>query len=263
MLLKSGGIDIFYIDESNDRSLFAVTALAVPFLRPVDGVWQITWPTHLAAAKEWRASLSRNLKIPATKELHGTKLAGGRGNYIYGNRQIPTNDITNYYKEILSGISFLPPESIITVTGTRGREMYGHARLERVMYALFQRMRRQCVARNVNALVFFDEGHPEYRTLYRRAMKHLPTGSMFGDQRNLPLDMFVKDGNFKNSKLCHFTQIADVIAFAAFLKVRGELGLLDERRTEAGLGTLFDALPIAVKNMRAAAKSDDGIVRLG
>lgn len=197
MLLKPGGIDIFYVDESNDRSLFAVKAVAVPFLRSVDGVWQITWPAHLAAAKEWRAELSRRLKIPATKELHGTKIAGGRGNYVYGNRQIPSREIVRYYKSILAGINFLPPESVITVTGTRGKEMYGHARLERVMYALFQRMRSQCVARNVNAMLFFDEGHPEYRTLYRKAMKYLPTGSAFGDPRNLPLDMFVRTGTLK------------------------------------------------------------------
>jgi hypothetical protein len=263
MLLQPGGMDIFYIDESNDRSLYAVSAVAVPFLRNIDGVWQITWPAHLSAAKEWRGRLSRELKIPTTKELHGTKLAGGRGNYVYGKRQIPTSEIPSYYRKILGDIDFLPPESVITVTGTRGREMYGHARLERVMYALFQRMRRQCQSRNVNAMVFFDEGHPEYRTLYRRAMKHLPTGSMFGEQRDLPLDMFVKDGNSKNSKLCHFTQLADLIAYAAFLKVRAEMGHLEPHRVAAGLGTLFDALPVGVRNMKAAGQADDGIVRLG
>lgn len=263
MLLRPGGIDIFYIDESNDRSLFTVTAVAVPFLRLIDGVWQITWPAHLSAAKEWRHCLSKDLKIPPTKELHGTKLAGGRGNYIYGKRQIPSSEIVEYYRTILSGINFLPPESVITVSGSMGREMYGHARLERVMYALFQRMRRQCISRNVNAMVFFDEGHPEYRTLYRRAIKYLPTGSRFGEQRNLPLDMFVKDGNSKSSKLCHFTQVADIIAFAAFTKIRGEMGNLEAHRAAVGFATLFDALPMAVRNMRAAGQSDDGIVRLG
>lgn len=263
MLLKSGGIDIFYIDESNDRTLFTVTAVAVPFLRHVEGVWQIVWPAHLAAAKEWRSRLAKDLKIPVTKELHGTKLANGRGNYVYGKRQIPAGLLVPYYKIILSAVGFLPPESIITVSGSRGPAMYGHDRLERVMYALIQRMRRQCVARKVNAMVFFDEGHPEYRTLYRKAMKHLPTGSRYGEPQDLPLDMFVKDGNAKNSKLCHFTQLADIIAYAAFLKVKQESGSLEQQRVDAGLGTLYDALPTAIRNLKASGQSTDGIVRLG
>lgn len=263
MLLKPGGIDIFYIDESHDRTLFTVTAIAVSFLRQVEGVWQITWPAHLASAKEWRARLSRELKIPVNKELHGTKLANGRGQYVYGSRQIPANDVGRYYERILSSVDFLPPESVITVSGTRGPEMYGNARLQRVMYALFQRMRRQCEARRVNAMVFFDEGHPEYRTLYRRAMKHLPTGSRFGAQRDLPLDMFVKDGNFKNSKLCHFTQLADVIAYAAFLKMRHESGELEAPRVAAGLNRLYDSFPRGLKNLKASGTASDGIVRLG
>lgn len=94
---------------------------------------------------------------------------------------------------MLEWINWIPNASVITVVGQRGYQMYGHDRLERVMYAFFQRMRNQCVARSVNAMTFFDQGHPEYRRLYRRARINLPTGSMFRlATRNLPLDMFVK-----------------------------------------------------------------------
>ncbi len=177
-----------------------MTAVTVPFLRNVDSVWNITWPDHLAAAKTWRRGIATDLKIPMSKELHGTKLVGGRGNYIVGKRQLPRDKAAPVYREILSRIDFIPPESIVTVVGSRGQQMYGHERLLRVMHALFQRMRSQCVARRVNGMVFFDEGHDDYRELYRRATVNLPTGSRYGGLRNLPLDMFVKDGNKKNSE---------------------------------------------------------------
>lgn len=255
-------MDVFYIDESNDRHLFAVTAVAVPFLRNADNLWQITWPDHLASAKQWRRGISADLKIPLSKELHGTKLVGGRGNFLFGKRQLKPQDAPSVYKEILRRATFLPPASVITVVGERGQEMFGHERLELVMHALFQRMRRQCDARSANAMVFFDQGHAEYRALYRRAMVNLPTGSRFGAPRNLPLDMFVKDGNEKNSANCLFTQLADLIAYAALAKRRHERGMLDPTQEANGLHTMYDALPAAVRNLKASGQFGDGMVRL-
>lgn len=255
-------MDVFYIDESHDKTLYAVTAITVPFLRKVDSIWKITWPDHLAAAKSWRRAVAATHKIPVSKELHATKLVSGRGNYLYGQRQLKKEDAAAVYRAILASVDFIPPESIITVVGSRGPQMYGHQRLERVMYALFQRMRRQSVARFVNGMVFFDEGHPEYRSLYRRAMVNLPTGSMFGfGTRNLPLDMFVEDGNEKNSKHCLFTQLADLISYAALSKVRFERGLMDAAQRALSLQTLYDGVPDGIKNLKAGGR--DGIVRIG
>ena len=159
MYLKSGGMDVFYIDESNDRTLFAVTAVAIPFLRNADSIWQISWPDFLSAAKDWRRKIAADLKIPASKELHAWKLVSGRGNYLYGTRQLKKENAAEVFRHILGLLTFIPEASIITVVGTRGPQMYGHERLERVMYALFQRMRTQCDKRRVNAIVFFDKGH--------------------------------------------------------------------------------------------------------
>lgn len=261
MYLKSGGMDVFYIDESNDRTLFAVTAVAVPFLRSDNRIWQIAWPDFLAAAKDWRKAVAHHLKIPASKELHAWKLVSGRGNYLFGKRQLPKGSAADVYKNILSNATFLPPASVITVVGTRGPQMYGHERLERVMYALFQRMRTQCDKRNVNAMVYFDQGHDEYRKLYRKACVRLPTGSRFGATRDLPLNMFVEDGNEKNSKHCLFTQLADLISYAALAKVRFERGEMLAEQQGIGLQTLYDGVPDAIKNLKAGGA--DGIVRLG
>jgi hypothetical protein len=263
MLLRSGGMDVFYIDESHDKTIYAVTAIAVPFLRKENSIWQISWPDHLQAAKSWRRAIADTHKIPASKELHGWKLVSGRGNYLYGNRKLPPANAAEIYRAILKSVDFIPEASVITVTGVRGRALYGHERLERVMHALFQRMRRQCIdgSRWVNAMTFFDEGHPEYRSLYRRAMVNLPTGSLFGPARNLPLDMFIKDGNFKNSKHCLFTQLADLISYAALSKVRHERGLMEAPQEALGIHTIYDGVPDAIKNLKAGGK--DGIVRIG
>ena len=262
MFLRSGGLDVFYIDESNDKSLFAVTAIAVPFLRSTEGIWQIVWPDFLQAAKGWRRSIAEQVKIPTSKELHAWKLVSGRGNYLYGSRQLPKGAALPAFTNILAlAARFIPPESVITVVGSRGPQMYGHERLERVMYALFQRMRRQCIGRNCNAMTFFDQGHNEYRKLYRKAMVHLPTGSRFGAARNLPLDMFVKDGNQKDSKHCLFTQLADLISYAALAKIRFENGVMEQTQQDIGPQHLYDGVPSVIKNLKAGGA--DGLVRLG
>jgi hypothetical protein len=263
MILRPGGIDIFYIDESSDGSIYAATAVTVPFLRPVDGAWHIVWPDFLRQAQFWRKELATSLKIPVSKELHGTKIMGGRGNYLYGKRQLPKDAASEYYRQILASIRHIAQFSTITVVGSRGKRLYGYDRLERVMYALFQRMRTQCARMNVNAMFFVDQGHAEYRDLYRRAKITMPTGSMFENNGiNLPLDMFVKDVNEKSSKECLFTQTADLIAFAAFDKVRHELNLSTPDQISYGFHTLYDAIPVKYINKNASRKSKDGIVRL-
>ena len=261
MFLRSGGIDVFYIDESNDKTLFAVTAIAIPFLRLVEEKWKIVWPGYLTTAKAWRAAVADELKVPRSKELHAWKLVSGRGNYLYGKRQLSKANAGATYRRLLELAKFVPDDSVITVVGSRGPQMYGHERLERVMYALFQRMRRQCAARDCNAMTFFDQGHNEYRRLYRKAQVYLLTGSRFGEPRNLPLDMFVKDGNEKNSKHCLFTQLADLISYAALAKLRFEKGVMDQNQQDIGLDSLYDGVPEGMKNLKAGGA--DGIVRIG
>jgi uncharacterized protein DUF3800 len=231
MHLRSGGMDVFYIDESNDAQLYVVTAVAVPFLRATEGVWQIVWPDYLTAAVAWRRRINKELGVPTSKELHGVKLASGRGRYFKGKYQFERPKAGAVYRQILQFADFLPNASVITISSKRdGRPLYGMTRLEAALHALFQRMRSQCNARDTNGFVFFDEGHDEYRRLYRRAQRYLPTGSRVaglgwgGGQptANYPLDMFTKDGNSKQSHHCHFTQLADLIAYSAFLKVKAE-----------------------------------------
>lgn len=79
----------------------------------------------------------------------------------------------------------------------------------------------------------------------------------------MPLDMFFKDGNEKSSAQCLFTQTADLIAYAAFLKRKGEKDELTDWQKQYNLGTLYDEIPRTKLNLRVQRSSKpDGIVRL-
>lgn len=106
-------------------------------------------------------------------------------------------------------------------------------------------------------MIFFDQGHPEYTTLFRKSVRYLPTGI---DATNQPLDMFMKDGNMKISSLSYFVQIADLVAHAALLKRRHELGRLQAKRARHRQHELYDQIPIDVLNSAATTRRDDGIV---
>ncbi|MDR4308407.1 hypothetical protein IHQ68_17445 [Chelatococcus sambhunathii] len=203
------------------------------------------------------------------KELHGVKLASGRGQFLHGRHNFKHKQAAEAYRQILMNMDFVPDSSIMSVVASRGHFLYGYDRLEAAMLALFQRMRKACLAEHTNAITFFDQGHPEYRRLYRMAQVHLPTGSAQGSwgggsaTKNLPMDMFTKDGNEKNSKHCYFTQAADLIAYAAFLKIKGEHGDLTDWQKNHHMNELYNAIPARMINVKVSgAAPRDGIVRL-
>ena len=185
MRLRPGGLDIYYIDKSHDQNHYVVTAVRIPFLRNSEGMWHIVWPNHLETAKGWRKQIRDDIHIPRNKELHGVKLASSRGHYLQGRHNLKPKQAADAYAAILRDdlISF-PDAGIMSAVASKGKYLYGHDRLEAALYALFQRMRRNCVAEKTNAITFFDEGHPEYRKLYRMAQVYLPTGSALGGWSN-------------------------------------------------------------------------------
>ena len=80
---------------------------------------------------------------------------------------------------------------------------------------------------------------------------------------SMPLDMFVKDANDKDSKHCFFTQLADLCAYAAFLKIKSETGALLDWQSQYSYGNIYDAIPQRFINTRAQNIAPrDGIVRL-
>jgi hypothetical protein len=268
MRLERGGIDIFYVDESMDANVFAISSVAIPFLRLVDGTWTFVWEDQFKNIRDWRRRLSKERGLPVRKELKGQKLASGRGRYKLGRHQFTRGEASGIYRTMLGDTDYLPESSIITVVGTRTSNLYGHSRLEALVVALLQRMRRACVAGHRTGLVFFDEGHGEYRKLYRKAKVYLPTGSDRGGwaagalSKNLPLDNFTKDANIKQSEHSFFIQLADAVSYAAFLKLKGETRSLEPWQEALGLNQLYDAIPMRVLNTSASRQDRQGIVRL-
>jgi hypothetical protein len=267
MLLNGNGLDVFYIDESVRTPLFVATAIRVPFIRPYKAGWEIVWPDYLAAAEEWRRKLSRDHNIRFREELHAYKLLKPEGLYHKENRNLSHHEARELVIDALKGLEgVLQPASIITAYATDVSEFAGNKGMSACLLSLFQRLRMQANADRVKGMLFFDEGHDEYVSEYRRAQKYLPTGSNKGSwedgkaTQNLPLSMFVKDGNIKRSKFSLFIQIADLIAYVARLKLENEAGTLAAKRVGRGHHELYDALPRNIVNLRATSRRKDGIV---
>jgi hypothetical protein len=267
MELRPGGIDIFYVDESMDTGVIAISAVSIPFLRLVDGRWSLEWERQFELIRDWRRRARVGISIPVAKELKGEKLLSGRGRYKGGKDQFTRTEAAGAYAALLADTAFLSQGSIITVVGSPSSFLFGHRSLEALVIALFQRMRRACVDTDRNGMVFFDQGHGEYRKPYRKSRVYLPTGSRHRDWGkgkatvNLPLDNFTKDANIKESQHSYFIQLADLVSHAAFLKLKGEQGSLVPWQVGVRAGSLYDAIPRQSINT-SASPDPQGIVRL-
>lgn len=264
MELRDGGLDIYYIDESERHPLSLVTSVRVPLLRQVDGVWRFVWQEYLNKAVEWRRNLSAQHNIRMRTELHGYEILAHRGLLLKGRKNLRPDQATALYSTALETIDFLPTSSIMTAYADGDSELMGHKGIKAAMLGLFQRIRRQC-GDSTNAMILFDDGHPEYVSHYRKATKFLPTGSMHGGWQgqattNLPLDMFPKDANLKASNQSLFLQIADLVVYSARLKLEREAQRLTQKRINRGHADLYDKLHSAAKNHASTNKRADKII---
>lgn len=268
MDLLSGGIDLFYIDESAKHPLYAATAVTVPFLRRSGFLgWRFVWPEYQKNVEDWRRALSKKHNIRFREELHAYQLIKGQGLLQRNWRNLMPDEAVALYKDAMATADFLPDGSIITAYSTDQSQFAGESGIGVCMLTLFQRMRSQCLARKTNGLVFFDEGNKSYITAFRKAQKYLPTGSALGgwDGKatvNLPLSMFPKDANFKHSDMSYFIQLADLIVYAASMKIQHERGTLAAKRVGRGHHEIYDSLPKSVINLKATKKRNDGIASI-
>ncbi|SRR5579883_284963 len=267
-LLGPQGLDTFYADESDDKHIFVLSAICIPTLQPTANGIVVAWDSYYEAALAWRRALKQTFGVPIKHELKGTKIAKGRNNYRNGKGRIYGRYARQLYEAALQGLTFLPDESVFSVYAVRGRPLYGHERLQAALFAMLQRIQRKCTMQK-SALLFFDEGHPEYLRLYRKSRVFLPTGSSqlgwpSGQMSmNIPLNCAIKDANFKDSKECHFTQIADLVAYATLTKARSELNRLSDDEVALNLGSIHDSIPRRILNTRVSHSGPrDGIKRI-
>lgn len=262
------GLSTFYIDESDDKSNFIISCLRIPTLALNNRHYEIVWDDQLAAIKAWRKRLYDEFNVPINKELKGSKIASGRNRYNGGSSSLSGKTARDMYALALTSLDCLPSNSIFSVSVHRDRHLYGHTRLEAALLAALQRVQRQCEAEAVSTLLFCDEGHAEYRTLFRKFCRHLPTGSDRGcwgtgeTTRNMPLTAAIKDMNFKDSKWSHFIQIADLVSYATLMKVKKEQETLSAKDIDFGSGELHDCIPRSVLNTAANRFRNDAIVVL-
>ncbi len=266
--LPDCGLITFYADESDDKQTYVISCVAVPTLGATVADCPVEWDGCFEKAKAWRASLRDEFGIPVRKELKGSKLATGRNSYQPRGARLHGERAIEAYAHALKTLDFLPSGSVFSVCCEKDYRLYGQRRLEAVLYAMFQRMQRKCEFERKAALLFFDEGHGEYRRLYRKAKKHLPTGSQQGSwaggntSKSIPLSNVLKDANFKDSKQSLFIQIADLVAYATLKKIRKEHGRLSDREKSHFVGLLHDQIPKRILNTRVDHATYDGIKRL-
>jgi hypothetical protein len=72
------------------------------------------------------------------------------------------------------------------------------------------------------------------------------------------MDLFVKDGNFKQSEHSLYIQVADMIAYAALLRVRADRGGLTPWQQQLGLGDAYGRIPRRVMNTNAHRRCPHG-----
>jgi hypothetical protein len=273
--MHANALSTVYADESGDQQRFVIAFVRIPTasITLPASEWDAEalnndWIGWFEKVRAWRRLLKERHGIPVNRELKGSKLATGRNQYNGGKKPLYGQRAWDAYWDALQALSFLPDRSIFSVYATRGAALYGNRKLDAALYAAFQRIERQNQAQRERCIIFFDEGHSEYRSLYRKACVHFPTGSRLGGwgsgarSVNMPMISTIEDANFKDSKTSHFIQIADMVAYATLLKARGECGALSERESRNRRDAMHDAIPRNVLNTRVVTGGNDGIVRL-
>jgi Protein of unknown function (DUF3800) len=266
MDLSPNGIDVFYVDESERHPLALASAIRIPFLKPKQGGWEFVWDSYADAATKWRRNLSSAHSIRFREELHGYRILKHQGLYHKSGRNLTPSEATTLYKDALATLTWLPDKSIMSAYATERSSLMGHEGISACLFGLFQRIRNQCYQNNVNGMLCFDEGHTSRIRLYRMAQKYLPTGSRFGAwesgklTKNLPLTMFPVDGEMKHSDLSYFIRIADLVCYAARLKIEHERTTLRAKRVARDHHVVYHSIPRSKLNLAATMKRRDAIV---
>lgn len=214
-----------YLDESKDENRFFVYSALI-----VDGE---TWTSAFEKTKEFRRKLRQDHGIYIAQELHAWKFAAGKGQI--SDRVLDKARRAAIFREVLQ---FIADAGEFNVISSCNRiEQYAFERL-------MNRLNNVLKEHDQRMLLICDEGEQrEVTRRIRRLRVHNPIPSRMGAwatgeaTKNIPLDRFVEDPVFKDSKTSYFIQLAD---FCAYALMRMERPI--ESRTALGYDTAYEIL---------------------
>lgn len=234
-----------YLDESKDENRFFVYSTVI-----VDGE---TWATAFEKVKEFRRKLRLDHGIYIAEELHAWKFAAGKGQI--SDRVLDKSRRAAIFREVLEFIASAGEFNVIS--SCNRVEQYA---FERLMNRLNNAMKEH----NERMLLICDQGEErEITRRMRRLRVHNPIPSRMGTwadgaaTKNIPLDRFVEDPVFKDSKASYFIQLAD---FCAYALMRMERPI--ESRTALGYDTAYELLrPCCYPKTNPSDPRKMGIIR--
>lgn len=174
-----------------------------------------------------------------SKEMHAWKFAAGKGRIA--DHPIFKPERAEIFRKVMRFI--VESKCFVVVSSCNTNEQYAFERL-------MNRMNRTAASRGQTVLLFFDEGEEaEITRRIRRMRVHNPIPSRFGAwigtgkaTKSLPLENFVEDPVFKDSKASYFIQLAD---FCAYAMLRMERPI--PSRTALGYDTMYEELRAATR----------------
>jgi hypothetical protein len=246
-------VEIAYIDESYDDSVFTMSALLIP---------GHAWKDCFTAVRDYRRELKNRFGIFTTKELHATDFVAGRGRI--SPRTVSKGIRARIFHETLDLVTTLPGAAVISgaweIAGT------GHQAIHAKAFArIHDRLQRRCSADNSQMVRVVDQGREvELRKVARRSAVYNMVGSRYGvwedgaRAKNIPWDRMVEDPVFKDSAQSYFLQLADFIAFALLKSEVPPTPRIEKYR----IYEAYDRLdPVCVKVASAYDHRKLGIVR--
>jgi hypothetical protein len=142
-ILRSGGIDIFYMDESIRYPNFFATVVRVPVLRNQENQWHFVWENAHDQAGQWRRLLSKRHNVKFRQELHAHEILGRKGLLHKQNRNLTVDESFSLYAEALSSLTFIEDGSIFTVASTAESNVLGNRGMDACLVSMFQRIKTQ------------------------------------------------------------------------------------------------------------------------
>jgi hypothetical protein len=235
-----------YLDESKENnSTYIYSALIIR---------GEAWPKAFGAVKEFRKELRRSKGIYLAQEMHAWKFIAGKGKI--SDRVIGKVERAEIFASTLDFIASCKYFRLFS--SINSNELYAFERL-------INRINRTAEKFNEHVVLFCDSGQEvEFTRRIRRmrVVNHISSNlGQWQDNgsstKNIPIERFVEDPVFKDSKGSYFIQLVD---FCSYALLRMERPI--ESKSKLGFDTMYARLePIVAKFANPRDPRHLGIIR--